>query len=81
VKLDGEIGLNSKVSQRDPLPDNFDSLEEFWGFWDRHSTADYEDLMDDVNVQIDLRSRKIYCAVAKDVIVSFVNIECLGKYL
>lgn len=36
------------ICQRDPMPDNFDSLEEFWAFWDTHSTADYEDLMEDV---------------------------------
>jgi hypothetical protein len=36
--------------ERDILPDNFESLEEFWQFWDTHSTADYEDLMEDVEV-------------------------------
>ncbi len=54
--------------QRDPLPENFDSLEEFWAFWDTHSTADYEDLMEDVDMRIDIRSSKVYCAVEKDLI-------------
>ena len=54
--------------RRDPLPDNFGSLEAFWTFWDAHSTADYEDLMDEVNVRVDLRASKVYCAVAKDII-------------
>lgn len=54
--------------QRDLLPENFDSLEEFWAFWDTHSTADYEDFMEDVDVQINLRSSKMYCAVEKDLI-------------
>ncbi len=53
------------VQKRDPLPENFDSLEEFWTFWDTHSTADYEDSMEEVDVQVDIRSSKIYCAVAK----------------
>jgi len=39
---------------RDPLPDNFDSLEFFWEFWDSHSSADYEDLMEDVDVDIQI---------------------------
>jgi hypothetical protein len=52
--------------RRDPLPENFNSLEEFWGFWDTHSTADYEDLMEDVDLQISLDSNKIYYAIAKD---------------
>ena len=57
-----------EAPQGDPLPKDFASLEEFWAFWDTHSTADYEDLMEDVDVRIDLRSSKIYCAVAKDLI-------------
>lgn len=62
--------LKSKkeVAQRDPLPENFGSLEEFWAFWDTHSTADYEDLMEDVEMRTDIQSNKIYCAVAKDLI-------------
>lgn len=52
----------------DPLPENFGSLEEFWAFWNTHSTADYEDLMEDVEMQTDIHSNKIYCAVAKDLI-------------
>jgi len=60
---------NKKQSaQRDPLPEDFDSLEEFWEFWDTHSTADYEDQMEDVDVDIDIRSSKVYCAVAKDLL-------------
>ncbi|MFN3476567.1 MAG: CopG family antitoxin [Candidatus Methylomirabilales bacterium] len=57
-----------QAHHRDPLPENFSSLEEFWAFWDTHSTADYEDLMEDVDVHVDIRSSKIYCAVAKDII-------------
>ncbi len=55
-------------TQRDALPENFDSIEAFWEFWDTHSTADYEDLMEDVEVQFNLESSKTYCAVAKDLI-------------
>jgi hypothetical protein len=42
-------------SPKDELPENFASLEQFWGFWDSHSSADYEDLMEPVEVEIDLR--------------------------
>ncbi len=59
-----------QTTQRDidPLPEDFDSLEEFVAFWDTHSTADYEDQMDDVEMHIDIRSSKVYCAVAKDLL-------------
>lgn len=52
--------------KRDQLPENFTSLEEFWTFWDTHSTSDYEDMMEDVDIQIDVYSSRVYCAVAKD---------------
>lgn len=42
--------------KRDQLPENFTSLEEFWTFWDTHSTSDYEDMMEDVDIQIDVYS-------------------------
>ena len=54
--------------RRDPLPENFGSLKEFWAFWDTHSTADYEEFMEDVDVHVDIHSSKIYCAVAKDIV-------------
>ena len=57
------------LTQSDTLPENFDSLEEFWGFWDTHSSADYEDFMETVEVDIDLSSSKMYCAIAKDVLL------------
>lgn len=59
---------DKKVASRDLLPDNFTSLEEFWGFWDTHSSADYEDVMEAVVVEPDLFSSKVYCPVAKDVL-------------
>ena len=58
----------SHIQQSDPLLENFHTLEGFWGFWDTHSTADYEDAMEDVDVQIAMPSSKVYCAVAKDIL-------------
>ncbi|MFQ6100482.1 MAG: CopG family antitoxin [Anaerolineae bacterium] len=51
------------------LPENFYSLEEFWSFWDKHSSADYEDFMEPVEADISLSSSKMYCAIAKDVLL------------
>ena len=57
-----------RAPRRAPLPENFGSLEAFWAFWDTHSTADYEDLMDEADVRVGLRSTKVYCAVARDIV-------------
>ena len=58
----------SQARKRGPLPENFESVEELQEFWDTHSSADYEDLMEDVEVDIDIRSSRVYCAVAKDLL-------------
>jgi len=55
----------SKV-QRDPLPDEFKSIEEAAEFWDTHSLADYEDLQKDVEFEVELKSEKNYFAVEKE---------------
>ncbi len=55
-------------SPKNELPDNFASLEQFWGVWDSHSSADYEDLMEPVEVEIDLKSSKVYLALARDLL-------------
>ncbi len=44
---------------RDPLPEHFKSLEEAAEFWDEHDSADYEDLMSDVDFEVDIK-RKTY---------------------
>jgi len=59
---------DKKLAPRDILPDNFATLEELWDFWDTHSSADYEDTMESVAIELDLASSKIYCPVAKDVL-------------
>lgn len=58
---------NPITSQRDPIPDEFSSLAEAGEFWDTHSTADYEDLMEDVSFEINLPPQPMHSyAIAKD---------------
>lgn len=59
---------DKKSAALDVLPDNFTTLEEFWGFWDTHSSADYEDVMEAVVVEINPSSSKVYLPVAKDLL-------------
>lgn len=69
-ECDGEIMQDKKNNvQANTLPENFDSLEEFWEFWDTHSSVDYEDMMEPVDVEIEVSSSKMYCAIAKDVLL------------
>jgi len=59
---------NKKIETKDILPENFTGIEEFSDFWDNHSSADYEDDMKSVEVQIELSSGKAYCPVAKELL-------------
>lgn len=45
----------SRKKQVDPLPDQFQSLEEAGEFWDTHSSADYEEYMKTVQFEVDLK--------------------------
>lgn len=48
----------SKVKkQRDPLPEQFNNLEDAVEFWDAHSLADYEESWKDVQCEIDIKRR------------------------
>jgi hypothetical protein len=60
--------MKDKKSTRDVLPDNFATLDEFWGFWDTHSSADYEDVMEAVEIEVDPLSSTVYLPVAKDLV-------------
>lgn len=47
------MDVNKK--NRDPMPDESADIEEIIAFWDIHSTADYDDEMEDVNLEMDLQ--------------------------
>jgi hypothetical protein len=48
---------NKKTKKRDPIPKSFASLSEAAAFWDTHDSADYEDMMDDVDFDVKLERR------------------------
>jgi hypothetical protein len=68
MKRNAKAMQDKKTATRDALPENFTTLEEFWEFWDTHSSADYEDTMEAVAVEVDPFSSKVYMPVAKDLL-------------
>jgi hypothetical protein len=60
--------MKEERTPRDLLPEDFATLDELWSFWDTHSSAEYEDVMEPVEIEIDLSSSKAYCPVAKDLL-------------
>jgi hypothetical protein len=54
----------SKVKkQRDPLPEQFNNLEDAVEFWDTHSLADYEEFLKEVQCEIDIKRRTYQVSV------------------
>lgn len=52
--------------KRDPIPESFASYEEAGEFWDNHSPSDYEDLLEDVEVEFDGHQSRFFVEVQED---------------
>lgn len=51
-----------------PLPEVFDSISEAATFWDNHDSTDYEDMMEDVDFQVDIKRRVYLVHIAGSVL-------------
>ena len=51
--------MTKKKPVRDPMPAPSASIEEIIEFWDTHSTADYDDLMEEVTFEIDIQEEMV----------------------
>lgn len=48
-----------RMEERDTLPEEFGSISEAASFWDDHDSADFEDMMEEVEFEVDIK-RHIY---------------------
>lgn len=60
----------------DPLPDTFSSEEEAGEFWDTHSTSDYEDQLEPVDMTIDIKRRHFEIEIDRE---SFLALNAYAK--
>ena len=60
----------------DPLPENFSSAEEAGEFWDTHSTSDYEDQLEPVDITIDIKKRHFEIEIDRE---SFLALNDYAK--
>ncbi|HEY6331924.1 MAG TPA: CopG family antitoxin [Blastocatellia bacterium] len=52
--------------QRDPIPDQFSSIEEAGEFWDSHDLGDYWDLTREAEFETDIQRRVFLTALAPE---------------
>ena len=67
MRLPRAAGNKSEI-KRDPIPENFRTLEELWEFWDTHSTADYPEFLKPVKVSVRLAKGAKVLRVADDLV-------------
>jgi len=67
--------------KREPLPEEFKSIEAAAEFWDTHSLADYEDLQKDVDFEVYLKKEKNYFAIEKELSDTIDNLARLKGVL
>ena len=51
---------------REPIPEEFETIEAAAEFWETHSLADYEDVQQEVRFEVELGAEKNYFAVEKE---------------
>ena len=64
--------------QVDPLPNEFRSEEEAAEFWDTHSITDYEEFLEPVDLEVDLKRRHFEIEVDEE---SFLVLRDRAKKL
>jgi hypothetical protein len=58
---------------KDPLPDIFNSLDAAAEFWDSHSVADYEEYLEPVDIEIDIKRRQYEIEVDEESFLVLCN--------
>ena len=61
-------GKSKKTKKRNPLPEEFHSISEAAAFWDNHDSSDYEDMMEEVDFKVDVKSRVCLVPIAGNII-------------
>ncbi|MBI4674972.1 MAG: hypothetical protein HY741_25300 [Chloroflexi bacterium] len=59
--------------KRDPIPHEFKTIQELQAFWDTHSVADYADLFQEVEFEVDLQQRTNLVAVEPNLMQELVK--------
>ncbi|MDM8548986.1 CopG family antitoxin [Desulfobacterales bacterium HSG2] len=57
-----------KDEERDSVPDTFDSVLEAADFWDTHDSADYEDIMEEADFEVNIKRKICMIPVAGDIL-------------
>jgi hypothetical protein len=69
---------SSRSQKRDSLPESFDSIADAAAFWESHDSADYEDLMEEVEFEVDIK-RHIYLVPIAGFVLDKVREQAISQ--
>ncbi len=61
-------GKDRRDQHRDILPEEFDSISDAATFWETHDSADYEDMMEEVEFEVDIKRHMYLVPIAGSVL-------------
>ena len=61
-------GKDRRDQHRDILPEEFDSISEAATFWETHDSADYEDMMEEVEFEVDIKRHMYLVPIAGSIL-------------
>jgi hypothetical protein len=61
-------GKDRRDQRRDILPEEFDSISDAATFWETHDSADYEDMMEEVEFEVDIKRHMYLVPIAGSVL-------------
>ena len=59
---------NREKSKITPIPDTFNSISEAASFWDNHDSADYEDLMREVEFDVEISRHNYLVSISGNIL-------------
>ena len=59
---------NREKSKISPIPDTFNSISEAASFWDNHDSADYEDLMREVEFDVEISRHNYLVSISGNIL-------------
>jgi len=76
ISQKGDTMKDNEHKIREPLPETFSSEDEAGEFWDAHSSADYEEYLEPVDMTIDIKRRRFEIEVDRE---TFVALNAYAK--
>ena len=61
-------GKDRRDQRRDILPEEFDSISDAATFWETHDSAEYEDMMEEVEFEVDIKRHMYLVPIAGSVL-------------